>query len=194
MALLVEFANRLAVLRTGGVLGEARSPALGALTAVLVVLASAEYDLAAPAASASTSPPEPRPPSTSTRYGPQGPPRRPGGRRRAGRRQLRKPPGDGPGAARSGPLIVAVSAIAPLVLWRVHRLGEALPARTDVLPEPPAEPIYVAPEPAEPDPGPAVPRPDREELATVPALPPLGAWMPVAELIGTKAGTSETRG
>ncbi|WP_327169223.1 hypothetical protein [Streptomyces subrutilus] len=88
------------------------------------------------------------------------------------------------------PLIVAVSAIAPLVLWRVHRLGEALPTRAAVLPEPPAEPIYVAPEPAEPAQTPAVPQPVREELATVPSLPALGAWMSVAQLIGTRPGTS----
>ncbi|MEU1117823.1 MULTISPECIES: hypothetical protein [unclassified Streptomyces] len=87
------------------------------------------------------------------------------------------------------PLVVAVSAIAPLVLWRVHRLSEdpgpaaaePVAAVAEQLPEPssapaePAEPITVerAPEPVD----------------MAPASPLLGPWTPVAELRGGTSGT-----
>jgi hypothetical protein len=82
----------------------------------------------------------------------------------------------------SVPLVVAVSAVAPLVLWRVHRLSER---ETEPAPEPssaeaepaelPAEPITVerAPEPAD----------------AVPVAPVLSPWTPMAELAGGTGGT-----
>lgn len=85
------------------------------------------------------------------------------------------------------PLIVAVSAIAPLVLWRVHRLSEdpATPA-----PEPQSEPVHAAPEPAEP-----APEPITLERAPEPAdepgkVPIFGEFVPVAELLAGTSGTS----
>ncbi|MFJ8804209.1 hypothetical protein [Streptomyces sp. NPDC102487] len=82
-------------------------------------------------------------------------------------------------------LVVAVSAIAPMVLWRVHRLSEpqAEPAgpAAELGPEPssdlaePAEPITVErPTAAEPAIAPPV--------DTIPASLHLGPWLPVAEL------------
>ncbi|MFI2431969.1 hypothetical protein [Streptomyces sp. NPDC018693] len=79
----------------------------------------------------------------------------------------------------SVPLVVSVSAVAPLVLWRVHRLSEE---RAEPAPEPstapaePAEPITVkrAPEPVD----------------AAPAGPVLGPWTPVAELAGGTGGTA----
>lgn len=80
-------------------------------------------------------------------------------------------------------LVVSVSAIAPLVLWRVHRLSEAAPeppaAGTELPPEPssvpaePAEPITVerAPEPVDARPAPVI----------------LSPWKPAAELTGGTA-------
>ncbi len=87
----------------------------------------------------------------------------------------------------SAPLVVGVSAIAPLVLWRVHRLSER---EAEPAPEPssaeaepaelPAEPITVerAPEPAD----------------AVPVAPVLGPWQPVAELAGGTSGTDSGTG
>lgn len=85
------------------------------------------------------------------------------------------------------PLVVAVSAVAPLVLWRVHRLGEVRtePAETapGLTPEPstgraePAEPITIEREPVE----------QPLTADAVPIGPVLGPWTPVAELAG---GTS----
>ena len=94
----------------------------------------------------------------------------------------------------SVPLVVAVSAVAPLVLWRVHRLsegyasGDAMPApepSAELAPEPstaPAEPITVEREPAV---SPVVDIP----VDAVPIGPVLGPWQPLAEL---DAGTSGT--
>ncbi|MFD8948529.1 hypothetical protein ACFV0B_06710 [Streptomyces xanthophaeus] len=87
------------------------------------------------------------------------------------------------------PLIVAVSAIAPLVLWRVHRLGEALPERVEAVAEPAAEPIFMDPVPAEPAPVPAAPVTLTEELPPAPQLPVLGPWTPWAELTAGTTGT-----
>jgi hypothetical protein len=97
-------------------------------------------------------------------------------------------------------LVVSVSAIAPLVLWRVHRLSEASEtssnldevlapepsvARTELRPEPssaptePAEPITIEREPA-----------GVSAMAdTTPAAPVLGPWTPLAELVGGTVGT-----
>jgi hypothetical protein len=82
----------------------------------------------------------------------------------------------------SVPLVVAVSAVAPLVLWRVHRLSElrpepapeTVPAVAEPAPEP-AEPITVEREPAPVD--------------AAPIGPVLGPWTPVAELAGGTSGT-----
>ncbi|MGW7343997.1 hypothetical protein [Streptomyces sp. NPDC054854] len=101
------------------------------------------------------------------------------------------------------PLIVAVSAIAPLVLWRVHRLGDHQASAPGTLRaagvpvgtpgEAPPVPSYVAPEPAEPEPVPAVPEPSVEALPAAPSLPVLGPWTPYAELaIGTPGTTPGT--
>ncbi|MGA5108689.1 hypothetical protein [Streptomyces pseudogriseolus] len=87
----------------------------------------------------------------------------------------------------SVPLVVAVSAVAPLVLWRVHRLSERqaepAPERSTAPAEPaelPAEPVTVerAPEPAD----------------AVPVGPVLGPWAPVAELAGGTGGTGAGTG
>ncbi|MFJ6645787.1 hypothetical protein ACIQPS_09010 [Streptomyces sp. NPDC091290] len=88
------------------------------------------------------------------------------------------------------PLVVAVSAVAPLVLWRVHRLGEvhAEPAApsAELAPEPstaqgePAEPITVEREPTE----------QPQAVDAVPIGPVLGPWTPVAELAGGTSGTA----
>jgi hypothetical protein len=82
----------------------------------------------------------------------------------------------------SVPLVVAVSAVAPLVLWRVHRLSE-------LRPEPSPEPV---PAVAEPAPEPAEPITVQREPAPVdaaPVGPVLGPWTPVAELAGGTSGT-----
>jgi hypothetical protein len=83
-------------------------------------------------------------------------------------------------------LVVAVSAVAPLVLWRVHRLSEHRP-------EPTPEPVLTL---AEPEPEPAEPITVEREPAPVDATPigpVLGPWAPVAELArgtgGTEGGT-----
>jgi hypothetical protein len=92
------------------------------------------------------------------------------------------------------PLVVAVSAVAPLVLWRVHRLGETVvrspqdpatepPAAVTELPEPeaePAEPITVERAPEQTD---------------IPSVSPvLGPWTPLAELTGGTSGTESGTG
>ncbi|MFJ7229801.1 hypothetical protein ACIQVF_09680 [Streptomyces tendae] len=80
-------------------------------------------------------------------------------------------------------LVVAVAAIAPLVLWRVHRLADApetAPAEApeEYAPEPEAEPVPAVPEPARPVPAavpagvrllPIVARPAPAGAALVPA-------------------------
>ncbi|MGW7196008.1 hypothetical protein [Streptomyces chryseus] len=97
------------------------------------------------------------------------------------------------------PLVVAVSAVAPLVLWRVHKLGEApvsdhlrgaSKAMASAAEQSP-EPIFVAPEPADPPPVP-------EPVDAVPAMAVLGPWTPLAELgngtSGTRGGTEADQG
>ncbi|MGV9281648.1 hypothetical protein [Streptomyces sp. NPDC003730] len=79
----------------------------------------------------------------------------------------------------SVPLVVAVSAVAPLVLWRVHRLSER---QAEPAPVVEAEP---APEPAEPITVERAPEPVDAE----PIGPVLGPWTPVAELAGGTSGT-----
>ncbi|MFF5004126.1 hypothetical protein ACFY3G_14925 [Streptomyces phaeochromogenes] len=79
----------------------------------------------------------------------------------------------------SVPLVVGVSAIAPLVLWRVHRLGEHYQAPT------PAPPVSAVPEAY---PAPEVQR-DTEPPAPVeeaPALPILGPFASLEELPRTR--------
>ncbi|MFJ3024108.1 hypothetical protein ACIPH4_24650 [Streptomyces tendae] len=80
-------------------------------------------------------------------------------------------------------LVVAVAAIAPLVLWRVHRLADApetepSDAPEEYAPEPESEPVPAVPEPARPVPAavpagarllPIVARPAPAETALVPA-------------------------
>lgn len=92
------------------------------------------------------------------------------------------------------PLVVAVSAIAPLVLWRVHRLGEA-PARAA------HAPAELGPEPSSAGPGPAglpaeqvVVERDQEPADAVPVAPVLGPWQRVAELAGGTGGTESGTG
>ncbi|MGJ7877885.1 hypothetical protein [Streptomyces rochei] len=76
----------------------------------------------------------------------------------------------------SVPLVVGVSAIAPLVLWRVHRLSERQA-------EPEAEPAELQPEPVTVERAP-------EPVDAEPIGPVLGPWSPVAELSsGTAGGT-----
>lgn len=98
-------------------------------------------------------------------------------------------------------LVVSVSAIAPLVLWRVHWLSEGterrLPEKTPLSAEPSAVRTELQPEsssapaePAEPitvERGPAA-------VSTVvdanPVGPVLGPWMPLAELAAGTGGTA----
>lgn len=94
----------------------------------------------------------------------------------------------------SVPLVVAVSAVAPLVLWRVHRLSdrpaEQQPEPSTALAEPvaePAEPITVEREPA------MSPMGDTP-VDAVPVGPVLGPWTPVAELAGGTSGTDTGTG
>ncbi|MEU2993511.1 hypothetical protein ABZ772_24825 [Streptomyces griseoincarnatus] len=82
----------------------------------------------------------------------------------------------------SVPLVVAVSAVAPLVLWRVHRLSEQRP---EPAAEPSSAPAEPAPEPAEPVTVERAPEP----ADAVPVGPVLGPWAPVAELAGGTGGT-----
>ncbi|MEU3094885.1 hypothetical protein ABZ690_08700 [Streptomyces sp. NPDC006967] len=83
----------------------------------------------------------------------------------------------------SVPLVVAVSAVAPLVLWRVHRLSERHP-------EPAAEPSTAPAEPAELPAEPVTVERVPEPADTVPVAPVLGPWQPLAELAGGTSGTS----
>lgn len=87
------------------------------------------------------------------------------------------------------PLVVAVSAVAPLVLWRVHRLSEQQEEPAPARPEPVLE---VSSAPAEPAPESAqrvVVERDQEPADEPPAGPVLGPWTPVAELMGGTGGT-----
>ncbi|WP_406469035.1 hypothetical protein OH738_18090 [Streptomyces hirsutus] len=95
----------------------------------------------------------------------------------------------------SVPLVVAVSAVAPVVLWRVHRLSEDAP---DPVAEPvletssaPAEPVAELAElPAEP----ITLERDPEPADVVPVAPVLGPWQPLAELAGGTSGTDSGTG
>ncbi|MEU9065469.1 hypothetical protein AB0D60_01045 [Streptomyces sp. NPDC048306] len=83
-------------------------------------------------------------------------------------------------------LVVAVSALPPVILWRVHRLSERHP---EPVPAVEAEPVPVvaepAPEPAEPITVERAPEPVDAE----PIGPVLGPWTPFAELARGTAGT-----
>jgi hypothetical protein len=80
-------------------------------------------------------------------------------------------------------LVVAVSAVAPLVLWRVHRLSEQQT-------EPRPEPIPVMTEPAEPRPEPITVERTPEPVDAAPVGPVLGPWTPLAELASGTSGTA----
>lgn len=86
------------------------------------------------------------------------------------------------------PLVVAVAAIAPLVLWRVHRL---VPEETTVeepveyAPAPETEPVPVAPEPPAPIPA-AVPEGARLLPIVARPAPAVKALAPAAEYARTR--------
>lgn len=89
-------------------------------------------------------------------------------------------------------LVVAVSAIAPFVLLRVHRLGKLAavssetPASAELAPEPSSAPAELAePITVEREPAAVSGIPD-----TAPVGPVLGPWTPLAELAGGTSGTS----
>ncbi|GGV77479.1 hypothetical protein GCM10010294_45070 [Streptomyces griseoloalbus] len=82
----------------------------------------------------------------------------------------------------SVPLVVGVSAIAPLVLWRVHRLSEQQA-------EPTAEPVPAPAEPAELPAEPVTIERAPEPADAAPIAPVLGPWQPLAELAGGTGGT-----
>ncbi|WP_075662242.1 hypothetical protein [Streptomyces acidiscabies] len=104
----------------------------------------------------------------------------------------------------SVPLVVAVSAVAPLVLWRVHRLSEGKPVATPPLGVTNESATELTPEPSaavtEPVPGPSSALPEPAEQITVerapepvdatPFGPVLGPWTPLAELTRGTGGTS----
>ncbi|MGX1120687.1 hypothetical protein RKD37_006050 [Streptomyces ambofaciens] len=87
----------------------------------------------------------------------------------------------------SVPLVVGVSAIAPLVLWRVHRLSER---HAEPVPVVEAEPVPAVAEPAEPVTVERAPEP----VDAAPIGPVLGPWTPVAELAGGTSGTESGTG
>ncbi|MFH9038980.1 hypothetical protein ACH4FA_06390 [Streptomyces sp. NPDC017966] len=87
----------------------------------------------------------------------------------------------------SVPLVVAVSAVAPVVLWRVHRLSEGQA-------EPAPEPSVTPAEPAEPEPEPVTIERAPEPVDAVPVGPVLGPWEPLAELAGGTGGTDSGTG
>lgn len=80
------------------------------------------------------------------------------------------------------PLVVAVSAVAPLVLWRVHRLGDH---HQEPVLDASSAPAELVAELAEP----AIVERDQEPTDAVPVGPVLGPWRPVAELAGGTGGT-----
>ncbi|MGC9382929.1 hypothetical protein, partial [Streptomyces sp. MH13] len=82
----------------------------------------------------------------------------------------------------SVPLVVGVSAIAPLVLWRVHRLSERQAEPAPAVAEPMAEPAELPTEPITVERAP-------EPADAAPVGPVLGPWSPVAELAGGTSGT-----
>jgi hypothetical protein len=84
-------------------------------------------------------------------------------------------------------LVVAVSAVAPLVLWRVHRLSEQQT-------EPRPEPIPVMAEPAEQWPEPITVERAPEPVDAAPVGPVLGPWTPLAELASGTSGTGAGTG
>jgi hypothetical protein len=84
-------------------------------------------------------------------------------------------------------LVVAVSAIAPLVLWRVHSL-------TEHEPEPDLAPSTVEAEPAPEPVEPVTLERTVEPVAAAPIGPVLGPWTPVAELAGGTDGTGDGTG
>lgn len=83
-------------------------------------------------------------------------------------------------------LVVAVSAIAPLVLWRVHRLSEH---HQEPAPEPALQVSSAPAEPAPELPEQVVIERDQEPADLAPVAPVLGPWKPVAELAGGTGGT-----
>ncbi|WP_432104884.1 hypothetical protein [Streptomyces sp. bgisy091] len=85
-------------------------------------------------------------------------------------------------------LIVAVSSIAPLVLWRVHQLGDKQPLED--VPAAAPEPIFDVPEPAEPVAVPVTVERVPEPVDAVPVGPVLGPWTPLPELGTGTTGTS----
>lgn len=87
------------------------------------------------------------------------------------------------------PLVIAVSAVAPLVLWRVHRLGEAHAEPSEAAPELAPEPSVALAELAEPITVEREPATVSAIADAAPTAPVLGPWTPVAEL---SAGTSGT--
>ncbi|MFJ4617404.1 hypothetical protein [Streptomyces sp. NPDC088812] len=84
-------------------------------------------------------------------------------------------------------LVVAVSAVAPLVLWRVHRLSEHQP-------EPEPEASSAAAEPAPELPEPITVEREPEPVDAAPVGPVLGPWLPVAELARGTSGTDSGTG
>lgn len=84
-------------------------------------------------------------------------------------------------------LVVAVSAVAPLVLWRVHRLSE-------LQPEPAAEPVPAVAEPAPERAEPITVERAPEPVDAAPVGPVLDPWLPVAELAGGTGGTEDGTG
>nr|WP_240964238.1 hypothetical protein [Streptomyces sp. C1-2] len=86
-------------------------------------------------------------------------------------------------------LVVAVSALPPVILWRVHRLSESDVSRSGHASEPaaelPAEPVPAPAELAEPITVERAPEP----VDAAPVGPVLGPWQPLAELAGGTSGT-----
>lgn len=88
------------------------------------------------------------------------------------------------------PLVVAVAAIAPLVLWRVHRLNDVpdeqpVEAPVEYAAEPEAESVPVVPEPVRPIP-PAVPEGARLLPIVARPAPVEKALVPAAEYTRTR--------
>jgi hypothetical protein len=90
-------------------------------------------------------------------------------------------------------LVVSVSAVAPLVLWRVHRLSEGQPIgeipQSGVSAELAPEPVPAEAEPAEPITIERAPTAVATMQDATPIGPVLGPWRPVAELAGGTSGT-----
>jgi hypothetical protein len=93
-------------------------------------------------------------------------------------------------------LVVSVSAVAPLVLWRVHRLSEGVPTvpigtvetSAELVPEPSSAPAEL-PEPITVEREPVVSGIPATPIDAVPVSPVLGPWRPVAELAVGTSGT-----